>query len=497
MPGLTETASVIRGHPGSFLRTRARGRSLERTEKEARLHWISTIKPSLDSVGNSTYNCGDSAISRFGHSESNSSSRAGYRAWRAERTMSMGPEKAWSIGTGGFVGHQNGQVEKSITEVLAGMEPTRSRKASHSLRFFKEGLPADEIKRKEPRFTSPQENITPSNGARSEVPSHMHPSSHKTSKTLTPPHQSAYVVDPLPPSRTENLPSSTYGLKDSLNRPAEGDYFNLRRNEPVTTELSSFHDQKGISSSSPELTHRSHIGSEDVQFGRANARDVMELADHVAVTADEDEESSEEKISSAVFLPHQGLDDSAGKGSCVIEQVEPQQSSARSTAEDFHPWLVKADKPEVRGESPTSLRHEDVPKAGKDSRLPSQDIPRKEHRRDTDPTETEPEKPCDKPTMTSRPVSQYYEDMVHDHQLGPKVPLEAIELIPYKHQVGGHTTIWRFSKRAVCKQLNNRENEFYEKIERYHRDLLPFLPRSVEIHVPVFLCSVTALYSSQ
>jgi len=29
----------------------------------------------------------------------------------------------------------------------------------------------------------------------------------------------------------------------------------------------------------------------------------------------------------------------------------------------------------------------------------------------------------------------------------------------------------------VCKQLNNRENEFYETIERYHRDLLPFLPR--------------------
>jgi hypothetical protein len=55
--------------------------------------------------------------------------------------------------------------------------------------------------------------------------------------------------------------------------------------------------------------------------------------------------------------------------------------------------------------------------------------------------------------------------------------LDAIELIPYKHQVGGHTTLWRFSRRAVCKQLNNRENEFYEKIEKYHRDLLAFLPR--------------------
>jgi len=70
-----------------------------------------------------------------------------------------------------------------------------------------------------------------------------------------------------------------------------------------------------------------------------------------------------------------------------------------------------------------------------------------------------------------------YDRHIHVHQ--QKQPLEAIELIPYRHQVGGHTTLWRFSKRAVCKQLNNRENEFYEKIERYHPQLLKFLPRCV------------------
>jgi inositol-hexakisphosphate kinase len=52
-------------------------------------------------------------------------------------------------------------------------------------------------------------------------------------------------------------------------------------------------------------------------------------------------------------------------------------------------------------------------------------------------------------------------------------------LIPYRHQVGGHTTLWRFSKRAVCKQLTNRENEFYETVEHYHPQLLKFLPRFV------------------
>ena len=56
-------------------------------------------------------------------------------------------------------------------------------------------------------------------------------------------------------------------------------------------------------------------------------------------------------------------------------------------------------------------------------------------------------------------------------------PLRAVELQPYKHQVGGHTKVFSFSKQAICKELNNRENVFYEVIERNHPQLLQFLPR--------------------
>ncbi len=56
-----------------------------------------------------------------------------------------------------------------------------------------------------------------------------------------------------------------------------------------------------------------------------------------------------------------------------------------------------------------------------------------------------------------------------------------VVLEPYKHQVGGHSTIFRFSRRAVCKQLNNRENEFYERIEHRHPDMLKFLPRYIGV----------------
>ena len=89
---------------------------------------------------------------------------------------------------------------------------------------------------------------------------------------------------------------------------------------------------------------------------------------------------------------------------------------------------------------------------------------------DSDTTPTGSPKTSHGPPTTIQPH-------IHDHQQKTKQPLEAIELIPYRHQVGGHTTMWRFSKRAVCKQLNNRENEFYERIERNHPQLLKLLPR--------------------
>lgn len=64
------------------------------------------------------------------------------------------------------------------------------------------------------------------------------------------------------------------------------------------------------------------------------------------------------------------------------------------------------------------------------------------------------------------------------HSIKPAdVPLGAVELKPYKHQVGGHTALFRFSRKAVCKSLSNRENEFYETVEKRHPHLLKFLPR--------------------
>ncbi|KAH0564797.1 hypothetical protein GP486_001810 [Trichoglossum hirsutum] len=93
----------------------------------------------------------------------------------------------------------------------------------------------------------------------------------------------------------------------------------------------------------------------------------------------------------------------------------------------------------------------------------------------TDDAETSPTTP---PVRRTLDASSKTHKPKHQYLLSP---LSAVELKPYSHQVGGHTTVFRFSRRAVCKSLSNRENEFYENVERRHPELLKFLPRYIGV----------------
>lgn len=72
------------------------------------------------------------------------------------------------------------------------------------------------------------------------------------------------------------------------------------------------------------------------------------------------------------------------------------------------------------------------------------------------------------------------EDDEEDGFIDEEYPL-AVELKPFTNKVGGHTAIFRFSERAVCKALVNRENRWYENIEQQHKDLLQFMPRYIGV----------------
>lgn len=75
----------------------------------------------------------------------------------------------------------------------------------------------------------------------------------------------------------------------------------------------------------------------------------------------------------------------------------------------------------------------------------------------------------------------YYDDNREDEEEQDSVYPLAVELQPFTNNVGGHTAIFRFSKRAVCKALVNRENKWYENIEVNHKELLQFMPRYIGV----------------
>ncbi|KAI1106786.1 SAICAR synthase-like protein [Jackrogersella minutella] len=487
MPGTIGASTTLINHRDLDVCTRGRGRSLERTEKEIRLRLSNHPNAHSDNIGDTLYSHDamdvDSVLSTDDTSDFLSDARVQYRAWRVERPLSRGPEKAWSIGTNDIIGHQDGQVEKSITEVLAGVEPTRSRKASHSLRFFKEGLPEEKGRRRESKSVGHQrEKPLLAQGLPLEL--HQKPLDENYAfQNQTPSPQP--IEGEHSPSRASDVQSFPWVSSDSESVPREiahHDYFGLQRPqkqnaEPI--EVLSPREQLAIKDVDYNTPNGSTTLSDEdaTQFSRASS-DVTEIGE----AAEEGDESSEEKISSAVFLPHQGLEQSPENGGVVPEEFKISQPVSRKPhSEDFHPWLVKADELEAEVEAMAEGPDSGNVDRKNDTAPHVEDFPRLGDECAIEDEVEFPQRSCDISARSSRPVSQYYEDMMHEHQLGPKLPLDAIELIPYNHQVGGHTTIWRFSKRAVCKQLNNRENEFYEKIERYHRDLLPFLPRYIGV----------------
>ncbi|KAK9762743.1 inositol polyphosphate kinase kcs1, variant 2 [Basidiobolus ranarum] len=75
------------------------------------------------------------------------------------------------------------------------------------------------------------------------------------------------------------------------------------------------------------------------------------------------------------------------------------------------------------------------------------------------------------------------EDQSEDAIDSPDEPLysTSISLLPYRNQVGGHTPLLRFSRKALCKPLNVHERDFYEHIETHHPELLPFTAKYIGV----------------
>ncbi|KAF8421576.1 hypothetical protein EV426DRAFT_191446 [Tirmania nivea] len=166
----------------------------------------------------------------------------------------------------------------------------------------------------------------------------------------------------------------------------------------------------------------------------------------------------EHRISELNAISHSG--DDASEYTDAITSTSVSESEDFSDREDWEDEPLPHIKGDGDGESTSHMTGFDTPnslEALKES-LPLAPHSHKKHSR--------------------RHSSRYY----HAHApTVPQVPLGAVELKPYNHQVGGHTALFRFSRRAVCKSLSNRENEFYEAIEKRHPSLLKFLPKYIGV----------------
>ncbi|KAK3344629.1 hypothetical protein B0H65DRAFT_539129 [Neurospora tetraspora] len=481
---LRQVNSMLKGHREYLTKNKGRGMSLERTDStdaDSSHPVVSTkISESPTALNNNdgAADNGDNAIPRL----------------RKDQRAQTVPEKAWSIGVGELTDDQDGMVEKSITEVLAGVEPNaRSRKASHSLRFFKEGLPDEKSKKKDtkrerlPSTAETAEDTETEGEGKSRTTTVPASTSEDTQLPETDEPAQAHSVPLLTPETPAgDKIAQDYFLPKPVEEPAQ---VKQQQQQPPATP------GREHTSAVQDATTESGYKSPSLDRKPEPRRKSDASIDGGSHTED-GEESGEEKISSAVFLPHQGPEEaeehSDVPGAASSRTALPSRTHSR--AEDFHPWLVKAGEPEV--ECPDECPDvEKTHRLAKPADSAATTVPFVGSQIDTgkvnepavaDESETGVFPPQTKPSQSiahHHPHHPFHpEETVHDHQGETKEqPLDAIELIPYKHQVGGHTTLWRFSRRAVCKQLNNRENEFYEKIEQHHRDLLAFLPRYIGV----------------
>lgn len=476
---------MLRGHREFLDRSMRGGRSLDRSDRLAAksepLTRPQAITAASEDIAHSNRPPQSTEPSTSHHTATSDMVPAedtGVQArWKLEHRVTTGSEKAWSIGTGESNNSQDGQVEKSITEVLAGLEPNaRSRKASHSLRFFKEGLPEEKLRRRD---------TTRPSGERRDTHSGDRPTDNAASEGA-PPGSGQTSPHPLEGRNHVHRTRTTYAARSPKGLPipeSPEDYFGLRidkRGNNATSPIGArIHDKAGSADQHATGVHEHPPTGNESAEGDANGRRKSQDSTESGDIIDDGEDSAEEKISSAVFLPHQGPEEPAP----VPTPGPPRLGSGSRTlsrSDDFHPWLVKADEPE--DEEQLDKHHKQEGSLGADIEGSPSDAIKEGTSRMAEVSECCEETVAGpKRAQPSRSGSQYLDEYAHEHQVKPREPLDAIELIPYKHQVGGHTTIWRFSKRAVCKKLNNSENKFYEIVERDHPELLAFLPRYIGV----------------
>lgn len=349
-------------------------------------------------------------------------------------------------------------------------------------------------------------------------------STHKTSHSV--PDQNIRQIDQKSPkgpaasslladvSNNSKADDNT-SLRDTMDSHEEldGDMDNSAKSDLLTRlleEIRNYHNL--VAPLNAKFKHKSTGNNSDLNNADATLRhretsgdklqnEGSEKLSKTAAGFEEDEESDKEQISSALYYPHQAPSPDALQDVSIhgieelgrsLEDLDSRQSVTLSPttsdneipSEDvdialqshnksryLHGDLQKARK--SLGDSYAKVIEGDAFSASESDYESLDEAPLSVNGEDSSATDDAETTPRATPNARSPFLRSRHRK---GHRL-PAAPLGAVELKPYNHQVGGHTTVFRFSKRAVCKQLSNRENEFYEVVERRHPELLRFLPR--------------------
>lgn len=440
----------------------------------------------------------------------NTAERLKNRMWRAGKAEAYLHQPA-------VLQRREGHVDKKIEATLAKTEvpaAARSRKASHYLRVFKENDAAEEQKKREGRgkdirsaekvlqYLQEEETTRSSTSA---LTNQLQRASRPSSVANSPfdgPAAASYFEATTDASREDG------SIQFSVDEAGRAQELPAR----LLEEIRGFHNltpggQRGSSFSKSLPTAaaeklraqvakalkphmRENSGYSHTSGGRSPERS----------PCSEEEESEKEHISSALYFPHRQL-----KSPEPIPEEETRRAEGESVrrlsvvnaGKGPKGWTKDQKAVKTPEEVEISLQSQDT------NQCLHGDIHTTSSLRQDDSaslasvtadTTTSAESEYDSLAESSHSLNDYDSSATDDlgttptatpskHEqkpvapAQPPAPLGAVELKPFNHQVGGHTTVYRFSRRAVCKQLNNRENEFYETVEQQHPELLDFLPR--------------------
>ncbi|QDS74624.1 hypothetical protein FKW77_008904 [Venturia effusa] len=458
--------------------------------------------------------------------------RARYRSWRVGKATLGEPALALKRSRSG----DNTHVDKKIQVTLPRIEPpsatSRSRKSSQYLGLFKEKDVLAEQKRKAEKVKVKAEGENAPVDDPGQLPSLRERVLNDTKfmsnddKPRRPPILEPESVPVQAPSVYQALahggPQPSVALKKLPDVPADPDLrprtspviasqeYSQSTSSRLVQDLRLLHDID-LDSDSERFLAKSLVSKTADKFGNASPKArtpreereefLHQESDHsnsISPT-DDDEESEKEHISSALYFPHRQV---VTEPECLRErslspcpEEEPTNLLRGDTGEGPLPTpeerqaekAKRANEVEIslQSQGETDYFHGDLPVIPEPLHEPSgyissQDEPISESDYDTyDESSRYYGSSSDDDTGTTPKQSTKHITPRRDPQSRP--PLGAVELKPYRHQVGGHSTMYRFSRRAVCKQLNNRENEFYEVVERKHPELLRFLPRYIGV----------------